>query len=133
MNEAPLVAAFYAAYNAHDAETAAALYSPDGRHDEVAMGKTRAGHAALTEGLAGFFRMLPDVKWEPSRIIRSADWIAINYRMTGTFRPRATEAVPDPEPRPVALDGLHLLQVHDGTLLCSRDYWDKNAFLAQIG
>ncbi|MBB4022852.1 MULTISPECIES: nuclear transport factor 2 family protein [Actibacterium] len=132
MPDTPVLAAFYAAYNAHDAQAAAALYTPDGRHEEIAMAKTRAGHAALAEGLEGFFRMLPDVHWQPGAVIRSADWLAVSYRMTGSFTPRPNEADPAPAPRAVALDGLHLVQLRDGAIGCTRDYWDKDAFLAQI-
>jgi len=133
MTEPPVLEAFYAAYNAHDAAAAAALYAIDGRHDEIAMGESRSGSAALQDGLEGFFRMLPDVSWSPKEVIRSSDWIAVTYRMTGTFIPRAKEDQPTPQPKHVAIDGLHLLKVADGKIMATQDYWDKDVFLAQIG
>lgn len=133
MTEDPLVAALYAAYNAHDAAAAAALYAPDGRHDEIAMGQSRSGQTALAEGLAGFFRMLPDVTWEPEAPIRSADWRAVRYRMRGTFTPRPRPEAPCPAPRTVVIEGMHLLLIRDGAIRISQDYWDKDVFLAQIG
>ena len=133
MTEYPVLEAFYAAYNAHDAAAAAALYAEDGQHDEIAMGKSRSGTAALQNGLEGFFRMLPDVAWSPKEVIRSGDWLAVSYRMTGTFTPRAKEDQPAPRPKPVAIDGLHLLRVAGGKIETTQDYWDKDVFLAQIG
>jgi steroid delta-isomerase-like uncharacterized protein len=133
MTEHPVLEAFYAAYNAHDAAAAAALYTKDGRHDEIAMGKSRSGTAALQDGLEGFFRMLPDVSWSPKEVIRSGDWLAVTYRMTGTFTPRAKQDQSIPQPKRVAIDGLHLLNVADGKIKATRDYWDKDVFLAQIG
>lgn len=130
MPHTALLTAFYAAYNAHDAKAAAALYAEDGTHEEIAMEKSRQGRAALAEGLAGLTRMLPDVAWAPAPTIRSGIWCAVPYRMTGTFTPRPGSA--DVTPRKVALDGLHLLQIRDGQIALSRDYWDKDAFLAQI-
>ncbi|SFJ14456.1 conserved hypothetical protein, steroid delta-isomerase-related/conserved hypothetical protein [Celeribacter neptunius] len=133
MTEYPVLEAFYAAYNAHDAAAAAALYAEDGRHDEIAMGKSRCGTAALQDGLEGFFRMLPDVVWSPKEVIRSGDWLAVNYRMTGTFTPRPKENQSAQLSKQVAIDGLHLLKVADGKIETTQDYWDKDVFLAQIG
>ncbi|MCA0042480.1 nuclear transport factor 2 family protein [Celeribacter litoreus] len=133
MTDQDVLTAFYAAYNSHDAQAATDLYVEDGRHDEIAMGKSRTGHAALREGLEGFFGMLPDVEWTSKEVIRSADWLAVSYRMTGTFTPRAKEGAPSPSPKSVALDGLHLLKVVGGRIEITQDYWSKDAFLAQIG
>ncbi|TNE66050.1 nuclear transport factor 2 family protein [Celeribacter ethanolicus] len=133
MTDCPLIDAFYAAYNRHDAEAATRLYATEGRHDEIAMGKSRTGHEALRDGLTGFFNMLPDVTWTPHQTVRSADHIAVFYHMTGTFTPRPSDKAPDPAPKPVALDGMHLFQRAGDEIVRTQDYWDKDAFLAQIG
>ncbi|MBW6417629.1 nuclear transport factor 2 family protein [Celeribacter sp. PS-C1] len=133
MTDFPLVDAFYAAYNRHDADAATALYALEGRHDEIAMGKSRSGHDALRDGLNGFFRMLPDVSWTPRESVRSAEHIAIFYSMTGTFTPRPTEAQPAPAPKAVELDGMHLFKFDGDEIVLTQDYWDKDQFMAQIG
>jgi steroid delta-isomerase-like uncharacterized protein len=133
MTDLPVVEAFYAAYNAHDAEAAAGLYTEDGTHDEIAMGQSRSGHDALRDGLNGLFRMLPDVVFHPRKTLKSADHIAVFYEMTGTFTPRPSEQQPSPEPRAIALDGMHLLTLREGAIARTQDYWDKDAFLSQIG
>ncbi len=133
MIASPVVDAFYAAYNRHDADAAAALYSMDGRHDEIAMGNSRSGREALRDGLSCFFKMLPDVQWTPRSSVRSADHIAVFYHMTGTFTPRPTKDSRLPAAKQVALDGMHLLKLAGDEIVLTQDYWDKDQFLAQIG
>ena len=129
MDHAALIDRFYAAYSGRDADGAAALYHPDGWHEEVAMSKRREGHEALAEGLRGFWRMLPDVAWERRGCVRAGCEVAVPYHMTGTFAPRSEGA----GPRPIALDGLHLFEIRDGLFAGTRDLWDLDLFRAQIG
>ncbi|MEM5475499.1 nuclear transport factor 2 family protein [Pacificibacter sp. AS14] len=131
MIEHPVLAGFYAAYNAHDAKAAVALYTLDGRHDEISMGKSRSGHVDLREGLDGFFKMLPDVCWTPSKVVRSADWLAVSYHMTGTFTAGAKDGSA-PVAHKIALDGLHLFKLQGDAIEITQDYWDKDVFLSQI-
>lgn len=125
-----LIDQFYDCYNRHDAAAATALYSDDGRHVEVAMGKTRMGRDALQAGLQGFFQMMPDVAWRERERIRSGDSIAVIYTMAGhvASRPTAENAAA----KPVDLPGLHLFKIADGQLVETQDLWDKADFLAQI-
>lgn len=127
MQYVDLINRFYAAYAARDAQGAAALYAADGRHDEVAMGKSRQGREALAQGLEGFWRMLPDVAWVRRGLIRARDHVAVPYHMTGTFTGK------DGRPRPIALDGLHLFEIREGVLQVTKDLWDLDLFNAQMG
>lgn len=128
MDYATLIDQFYKAYASRNADAAAALYHTDGWHEEVAMGKRRAGHAALAEGLVGFWRMLPDVAWERRGYIRAANQVAIPYFMTATCKPREENATP----RKIALDGLHIFEIKDGLLTGTKDMWDLDLFKAQM-
>ncbi|QRM53278.1 nuclear transport factor 2 family protein [Sinorhizobium sp. BG8] len=128
MDHADLIDRFYRAYASRDAEEAASLYHPDGWHEEVAMAKRREGHAALAEGLVGFWRMLPDVSWDRRGYVRAGNSVAVPYHMTGTFTPRGEGAAP----RLIALDGLHLFEFRDGLLAGTRDMWDLDLFKAQM-
>ncbi|WP_112313108.1 nuclear transport factor 2 family protein [Pseudogemmobacter bohemicus] len=127
MHHQELIDRFYAAYAARDAQGAAALYAPDGRHDEIAMAKSRQGREALAQGLEGFWRMLPDVAWSRRGYIRAAGHVAVPYHMTGTFTGK------DGQKRPIALDGLHLFEIRDGALMVTKDLWDLDLFKAQMG
>jgi len=127
-----IVDAFYRAYNDHDADAAVGLYLEAGRHEEIAFGTERCGADGLSKGLSGLFSMMPDVQWRERERIRSAAHIAILYQMTGTFLPRPKEGAEPPPPKAVSLNGLHVLEITDGRISVSRDYWDKAEFLAQI-
>lgn len=129
MDHAGLIDRFYAAYAERNAAAAAVLYHADGWHEEVAMSKRREGHAALEDGLKGFWRMLPDVVWHRTSYIRAGNHVAVPYLMTGTFTPRRENAVP----RLVKLDGLHLFDIRDGLFAGTRDMWDLDVFRAQTG
>lgn len=128
-----IIDAFYAAYAERDAQKAAALYPQDGWHEEVAMGKRRGGRQAVEEGLAGFFRMLPDVTWKEEERILSGRSAALVYTMRGTFMPRPKQPDDRPEPKPVILKGMHLFEFGDDGLQGTKDYWNLDSFKRQIG
>jgi steroid delta-isomerase-like uncharacterized protein len=131
-NTDAVVDAFYRAYNDHDADGAVGLYADGARHEEIAFDSERHGHEDLRKGLTGLFAMMPDVHWRERERIRSAAHVAILYQMTGTFTPRPKEGGTPASPKSVSLNGLHVLEIVDGHIIVSRDYWDKNDFLAQI-
>jgi steroid delta-isomerase-like uncharacterized protein len=127
-----VVDAFYRAYNDHDASAAIGLYVEDGRHEEIAFGAEKRGHAELRKGLEGLFAMMPDVKFRERQRIRSAAHVAVLYEMSGTFVSRPKEGMPAATTKPVTIAGLHIIEITDGRISVSRDYWDKAEFLAQI-
>ncbi|RWX81652.1 nuclear transport factor 2 family protein [Neorhizobium lilium] len=132
-NADTVVDAFYRAYNDHDADAVVGLYAHGARHEEIAFGSERHGHEDLRKGLSGLFTMMPDVHWRERERIRSAAHVAVLYEMTGTFTPKLKEGVPpQAPPKSVSLIGLHVLEIADGLISVSRDYWDKAEFFAQI-
>lgn len=124
--------AFYSAYAERDAARAGALYPEDGWHEEVAMSKRRTGREAVAEGLAGFFRMLPDVTWSEEQRILSGRQAAVLYTMRGTFTPRPKEGAEAPQPKTVVLKGLHLFEFSDDGLIGTKDLWNLDSFKQQI-
>lgn len=130
MSAVDVVERLYAAYNAHDAEAAAALYAEDGSHHEVAQGRRAAGPEAIGEGLAHFLACFPDARWEPVRRIADGDAVAVPYRLTGTlgaplgpFRELGAR---------LELEGVHVVEVADGRIRASADYWDASTFARQM-
>src|SRR3546814_16922148 len=53
------------AYNRHDVETVASLYTADGTHEAMATHKRQGGEAALTDVPSPFFGWVPDAHWTP--------------------------------------------------------------------
>src|SRR3546814_18234057 len=48
------------AYNRHDVETVASLYTADGTHEDMAPNKSKVGAAAIAAGLSHFLGRFPD-------------------------------------------------------------------------
>src|SRR3546814_16006665 len=57
------------AYNRHDVETVASLYTADGTHEDMAPNKSKVGAAAIAAGLSTFFGWFPDAHWTPRKLI----------------------------------------------------------------
>ena len=72
------------AYDRPLPEDAAALYGPDGRHEEIAQGQ--AGTRGIAEGLRRFFEAFPDVRWEEREVVDGGDVAALTYVLTGTLQ-----------------------------------------------
>lgn len=121
-----VIAAFYHAYNAHDADAASQLYTEEGWHEEVAMGKRKSGSQAVRQGLESLFRMLPDVRWTVNAQVNSADNVVVFYRMSGNLAPA------DKPARLLTLDGVHLFTLSPAGIDGVRDYWDLAHFKQQM-
>lgn len=122
--------AFYAAYDAGDAAAAAALYAPHGAHEEAASGKARESRAAVEVGARGFLCMLEGLRFDQIGRIHAGDQVLVHYRMRGRMtRPIGPFA---PHGGEVSLTGAHLFRFAGTEILRSTDYWEGEAFLAQI-
>lgn len=125
-----VVGAFYDAYNAGNAEAAAALYAADGWHEEAHNGARRAGRQALRESLERFFAFLPDAHWERREAIAAGASVAVVYTLKGhlgiDLKGAPTKGLP------ITLDGIHVFEIADGAIAGTRDYWDPAAFARQI-
>lgn len=124
------VAAFYAAYNGHDAAAAAGLYAEDGWHEEAHSGARRQGREALQVGLDRFFGFITQAYWQPRERIDAGASVAVVYTLTGTLGVDL-KGLPT-RGRPIELRGVHLFDVADGIIRGTRDYWDPAAFQRQI-
>jgi predicted ester cyclase len=125
-----LARALHAAYNAHDAGAAAALYAAEGRHVEIATGGARSGPAAIAAGLAGLLAAFPDAHWEAAAFIASGDRVAVPYLLTGTLQ---TPFGPfEPAGQQLALAGVHVVRAGDGAIVACDDYWDAGTFGRQM-
>lgn len=125
-----LVHALYAAYNAREAETAAALYEADGRHEEVASGRVSTGRVAIRDGLERFFHAFPDVHWEPRSLIAQGDAAAVTYVLTGTLSAQLGPFAP--RGQRLELRGVHVVRARAALIEVSEDYWDATTFGGQM-
>jgi steroid delta-isomerase-like uncharacterized protein len=125
-----IVAAFYAAYSAHDADAAAKLYAEDARHEEVATGNASVGRNEIARGLAAFFEAFPDAQWDTEDPFLRGDGAAIPYTLRGTLRRQFGPF--SPSGQRLELRGLHVLAIRGGRIARSADYWDSSTFARQM-
>jgi steroid delta-isomerase-like uncharacterized protein len=122
--------ALYEAYNAHDAAAASLLYRADGEHREVAQGRVVQGRDAIEENLRHFASAFPDVHWEPHDTVAGDSSVAITYELTGTLRGPLGPL--EPAGQALRISGCHVLQLRDGLIAVSEDYWDAATFMRQM-
>ncbi|MBR0691748.1 nuclear transport factor 2 family protein [Bradyrhizobium lablabi] len=126
-----VIARLYLAYNAHDAAAVAALYAPDATHEDIAQGKPKHGPDEIAAGLGRFFSWFPDAHWAPQHHAIGASGVAaVSYLLTATLKRQFGPIAP--RDQAVSLRGVHMLQIRDGLIRRSEDYWDAATFQRQL-
>lgn len=125
-----VLAALYEAYNRHDPHAAAALYSPEGTHEDVAIGRPSRGQEAIAEGLRRFFVAFPDARWTATDQLEENGRAFSRYVLTGTLQQdmgpfRAVG-------QRLELAGVHVLETSSGRIERSQDFWDGGTFQRQM-
>lgn len=120
-----------AAYAARDAHAAATLYATDGSHREAATGQKRIGVHDIEAGLAHFMSCFPDAIWTTTHLIVEGNTAAVAYVLTGTLSARLGPFSPNGQR--LELEGVHLVEVGDGLIRATVDYWDTGTFARQMG
>jgi steroid delta-isomerase-like uncharacterized protein len=127
---AEVAATLYCAYNRHDAASAAALYTADGEHREIAQGRSIEGRAAIEENLRHFLAAFPDARWEMRTRVEGASAVAITYELSGTLRGPLGPL--EPRGQELRIAGCHVVALRDGEIALSEDYWDAATFMRQM-
>lgn len=123
--------ALYDAYNRHDSEAAAALYAPDGEHEEIAFSQPRQGHKALAGGLRRFFDAFPDARWDVRDVFLDGDRAAVSYVLTGTLQNDLGSVIASGQQ--MNLRGVLILEMtSSGLIQRTEDYWDSATFERQM-
>lgn len=121
----------FEAYNRHDTSAVARLYGADAKHEDVATGHSKHGASAIAEGLRRFVQWFPDARWDPLlQFADQHDRSAITYRLVATLqRPMGRVAA---RGQRISLRGVLVLELNDGLIGCSTDYWDAATFQRQL-
>jgi steroid delta-isomerase-like uncharacterized protein len=131
MKIAGIAGKLYDAYNRHDPAGAAKLYAANATHEDIAQGRPKTGPDDIAAGLGKFFGWFPDAHWEPQSAIVGADGReASTYLLTATLQaPMGPVAA---RGQKIALRGVHFLELRDGLITRSEDYWDAASFQRQL-
>jgi len=121
----------YDAYNRHDPAAVAQLYAADGTHEDIAQGRPKTGPHDIAAGLAKFFGWFPDARWQPQVAICGSDGReAVTYILTATLRAQMGPVAP--RGQRISLRGVHVLDLRNGLIKRSEDYWDAASFQRQL-
>lgn len=126
----PPAAALFAAYNDHDLAAVAACYADDATHLDIASGRAKTGPDAIAAGLGFLLGAFPDAEWIVCGVVGGDDKVAVRYRLVGTlqrpFGPFTAQG------QALSLPGVLWLDLADGKVVRSTDFWDSGSFSKQL-
>jgi steroid delta-isomerase-like uncharacterized protein len=126
--------AYLAAWNAKDADAAAALMSDDVEYLDVTVGEAQKGRDAARDNVIKvFFAAVPDLKWEmKGEPIVAEDGIAFEWTFSGTNTGAWGPETPATG-KTFSFDGVTFIRVKDGKIAYQGDYYDGYGFQKQLG
>lgn len=121
----------YDAYNRQDAAAAGALYHPEATHEDIAHGQIKRGSQSIAAGLQKFFGWFPDAHWDQrARVDGSCGAVAATYLLTATLQSNMGPIIASGQG--ISLRGVLVLDISDGLIRRSEDYWDAATFQRQL-
>lgn len=130
MRRMTVLDALYEAYNSHDPDAAAALYAPEGEHEDVAYGRPKRGREAIAGGLRHFFEAFPDAHWQTRDRIVDGDRAMARYTLTATMHGDLGPF--EGSGQRIELRGVQVLELQSGEIARSEDFWDGATFERQV-
>ena len=112
---------FLDAYNAHDLDAVAAVFTSDAVYDDKGAGTRHEGKEAVVAYVQAAFTSVPDCSWTLRSIIAAGDRAALEGTFAGTL------TLPDGAPgagtrRSIDLDAATIFDVRDGLISRLVDY-----------
>jgi ketosteroid isomerase-like protein len=117
-----LARAYHGAWVDLDPDTIIALHSADSVFHMHGAGQAATGKDAVRELITVLLRLVPDLKFEPTRLYSGDDHIVFEYDMSGTF-----------DGSSFVCDGVDVIAVADGLVTRKDTYLDYIKLTEQIG
>ena len=124
---ADLVQSNYAAWNAHDPDRVASLYSDDVTYEDVAFGLIVHGRAEMRKMAADFFASVPDLKLEIVRNTSMNNAGSVEWVFSGTDVGLYKTG------KKFSVRGASVYEVRGGKFSSNRDYYDSASIMRQVG
>ncbi len=123
------------AWNAQDLDGILALHAEDGSFQlHIPGGEPVEGRAAIREAFAGFLTQLPDIRFEPRRLLAGPGFWVLESNMIGTAAAPFDvdgEQVDAPGAR-IEVDAVDVITVREGLVQTKDTYVDALAFQSQL-
>ena len=126
MSNLAIVRAFIAAWERRDVDAIVAAFAPDGVYINVGWSESR-GREAIRATVAPLLSSLETVSWTVRHEAETAAGVVLNER-TDVFVMR-----PEAGGRTIVADVMGVFELEDGLIARWRDYFDVEAFKAQMG
>ena len=120
------------AFNRHDPAGVAAMYAPDARIMDQAVGEPIQGRDGMQAYVGGYMTAFPDLKWERTGVEIDGDVGVEQWRASGTHEGDLGGMAPTH--RRISVEGCSVLHFGaDGLVHQEENYWDQAAMLRQLG
>jgi steroid delta-isomerase-like uncharacterized protein len=129
-----VIAAYNAAWNAHDVEAIGALHAPDMVFENHTAGERAEGPEAL-EHIGRIFAAWPDIAFSTRRLYVREDLVVQEWTATATHvtELRRGDLVAPPSGRRVEWNGMDVIPFEDGLVKRKDVYSDSVSILRQVG
>ena len=117
----------YAAWNAHDADKVASLYTDDVIYEDVAFGLIARGHAEMRKMAADFFAGVPDLKLEVVSNTSMGNRGSVEWVFSGTDVGLYKTG------KKFSVRGASVYELRGGKFSSNRDYYDSASIMRQVG
>jgi len=118
--------AWIAAFNAHNAASIVALYTPQAELYDAGMKHRRHGRAEIEDWFVRRFTLLPEITYAPAEEIVEGERVAITWTVSG-YTPRLLGQ--RWLARSFAVDGVSIFAIQAGQIVRQRGYYDHLAVI----
>ena len=120
------------AWNTHDAEKIASLYTEDGVLQDEPAGVVANGRDAVRKYAQGMFSAFPDIKMEATNLFESKNVGASEMVMTATNKGPLRDGTP-PTGKNVSMKFCAIYECEGALVRHSRNYYDRASLTRQLG
>ncbi len=125
-----IISALIDAWNSHDAERGAALYSEDYQGQDVAEPRAQTGRDGIRQSVSQYVHAFPDIQLRAEKIIEQDDQIALVWSAQGTHL-GALLNIPATG-RCIAMRGVSVLRVEENQISQALYIWDVAGVLRDM-
>ena len=117
----------FEAWNSHDPEKVAAMYSDDVVYEDVPFGEAARGHDAMRKFATDFFASVPDVKIEVVNSFVENGRGHLEWVFSGTDKGLFNSG------KLFSIHGASIFEMRGDKIVHNKDYYDTASIMKQVG